>query len=62
MGKLTRTVLTTSEAAAPRGRIVRLQARLTLDLIVTAAIAAFAVASSVGYQVMRWRAARSGRS
>jgi hypothetical protein len=61
MGKLTHTVLTTSEAAAPRGRILRLQARITVENLVTAGFVAFAVATSVGYQLARWRAGGSGR-
>jgi hypothetical protein len=59
MGKLRRTVVTTSEAALPRGKVVRLQARITLESLVTLAIAAFAVIASAGYQVVRWRSART---
>jgi hypothetical protein len=61
MGKLKQTVLTTSEAAAPRGRILRLQARVTVENLVTAGFVAFAVAASVGYQLARRRAWGSDR-
>ncbi len=61
MGKLRRAVLKTSEEALPRGKVVRLQFAVTLDTLVTVAIAAFALMSAVGYQVMRWRAPRSPR-
>jgi hypothetical protein len=59
MGKLRRTVVTTSEAALPRGKVVRLQARITLETLATLAIAAFAIISSMGYQLVRWRSARA---
>ena len=61
MGKLKKTVIATSEAAAPRGRILRLQARLTVENLITAGFVAFAVVTSVGYQLFRWRASRSDR-
>lgn len=61
MGDLKRTVLITTEAAMPRGRIKLLSIRLTMENIVTAAFVLFAVGSSVGYQVMRWWASRSQR-
>jgi hypothetical protein len=61
MGKLRRTILTTTEAAAPRGKVLRLRLRLTLDLVITVAIAVFALASSIAYQVVCWRATRSQR-
>ncbi|HZW01015.1 MAG TPA: hypothetical protein VFF55_05530 [Candidatus Deferrimicrobium sp.] len=61
MGKMKRTVLSTSEAAAPRGRIMRLQVRMTVENLVTAGFVAFAVAASLGYQLARWRAGRSHR-
>ncbi len=61
MGKLRRTLLTTTEAAAPRGKLLRLQMRVTLDTVITLAIAAFALVSSLSYQVVRWRASRSQR-
>jgi hypothetical protein len=61
MGDLTRTVLITAEEALPRGRLKLLRIRLTIENIVTAAFVLFAVASSVGYQVMRRWASRSQR-
>ena len=47
MGKLKRTVLSTSEAAAPRGRILRLQVRITVENLITAGFVAFAVADQL---------------
>jgi len=61
MGKLKRTLLSTSEAAAPRGRILRIQVRMTVENLITAGFVAFAVATSLGYQLARWRAGRSDR-
>jgi hypothetical protein len=61
MSDLKRSVLTTTEAALPRGRVMRLRVRLTVDLVVTAAITLLAVGASLGYQLMRLWASRSHR-
>jgi hypothetical protein len=60
-GRLRRSVVRASEAGAPRGKVVRLQMRMTLDLLITLAMVTFAVVSSTAYQVMRLWARRSGR-
>jgi hypothetical protein len=62
MGDLKRTVLITAEEALPRGRVKLLKIRLTMDLVITAAFALFAVGASVGYQVIRWWASRFDRT
>ena len=61
MGDMKRTVLITAEEALPLGRVKLLRLRLTMELVVTAGFALFAVGASVGYQVMRWWASRSHR-
>jgi hypothetical protein len=61
MGSIRQAIIATTEAAAPRGRIFRLQARVTLENLVTVGLVAVAVASSLGYQLVRWRAGRSDR-
>ncbi len=59
MGELKRTVLTTSEAALPRGQGHAAPGPAHgREPVVTAAFVAFAVAASVGYQLIRWRASR----
>ena len=61
MGPIMRAVVSTAFEAIPRGKVLRLQVRMTLEEIVTFGLAAFAVASSVGFQVARWWVGRSGR-
>ncbi len=62
MTRIRRTLVATGEAAAPRGRVWRLQARMTLDLLLTLAVMALAAVSTIGYQAIRWWAGRSGRA
>lgn len=40
------------EAAVPRGHVRRLQLRVSIDLLITLALAAVALASSAAYQVL----------
>jgi hypothetical protein len=60
-GRLRRSIVRASEAGAPRGRVVRLRLRMTVDLLITLAMVAFAVVSSTAYQVMRLWARRIDR-
>jgi len=59
MGTLRRRLVTIGESAAPRGRVRRLQLRVSIDLLITLALAALALASSAAYQVLVVR--RPGR-
>lgn len=59
MGSVRRRVVTIGEAAVPRGRVRRLQMRVSVDLLITLALAAVALASSAAYQVLLAR--RPGR-
>jgi hypothetical protein len=44
-------------AAAPRGRIWRLELRASVDLLIALGVMLVAVAMAVGYHVFRWRVA-----
>jgi hypothetical protein len=59
MGSVRRRVVTIGDAAVPRGRVRRLQWRVSVDLLVTLALAAVALGSSAAYQVLVVR--RPGR-
>jgi hypothetical protein len=59
MQVLKRELVSAGRDAAPRGRIMRLQMRASLDALTTLAVTALAVAMAVGYQVFRRRAAGS---
>jgi hypothetical protein len=58
MGSIRR-VVGMGTAAVPRGRVRRLQLRVSIDLLITLALAAVALASSAAYQVLVAR--RPGR-
>lgn len=60
MQVLRRELKSAGEAAAPRGRILRLELRATVDSLVALAVTLIAVGMAVGYQVLRRRAAGSG--
>lgn len=60
-GRLGRSLVRAGEDAAPRGRVVRMQLRVTLDTLITLAIVAFAVVTSTAYQVMRLWVRRTNR-
>ena len=59
MGTLGRRVVVIGEEAVPRGRVTRLRLRLSIDLLVTLAVAALALGSSAAYQLLVHR--RPGR-
>ena len=60
-GRFRRSLSAAAEASAPRGRVFRLQVRVTVDLIVTLVMVALAVISATAYQVIRWRSGRDTR-
>jgi hypothetical protein len=59
MGSMRRRVVGMGTAAVPRGHIRRLQVRVSIDLLITLALAGVALASSAVYQVLVAR--RPGR-
>jgi hypothetical protein len=52
MASLRHRIVTLGEAAAPNGRMTRLRLGVSIDLLVTLALAAAAVALTVAYQVL----------
>lgn len=58
-GRLRRSLGAAAEASAPRGRVLRLRLRVTLDLLVTLAMVTFAAVATTAYQVVRWRNQRT---
>jgi hypothetical protein len=59
MGILRRRIVVIGQEAAPRGRIMRMQLRISVDLLITLAVAGFALASATAYQLLVHR--RPGR-
>ena len=59
MDVLRRELRSAGGAAAPRGRILRLELRATVDRLMALAVTLIAVGMAVGYQLFRWRAADS---
>jgi hypothetical protein len=57
-----RALVSTVFDALPRGNVLRMRVRMTLEEVVTIGIGAFAVAASLGFQVARWWSNRPGRS
>jgi hypothetical protein len=61
MRRLRRLGMDIARAEAPLGRVLRLRVKLTVDNLITLAIALFAVVTSTAYQAIRWRTGRTGR-
>jgi hypothetical protein len=59
MGTLRRHIRVIGEEAAPRGRIMRMQLRVSVDLLITLAVASLALAAAAAYQLLVHR--RLGR-
>jgi len=59
MGTLRKRIVTLGESAAPRGRVRRMQLRMSVDVLATLALATLALALSAAYQVIvAWRPGR----
>jgi hypothetical protein len=59
MGTLRQRIVALGDQAAPRGRILQMQLRISMELLITLAIAVSALASATAYQLLVHR--RPGR-
>ena len=60
MDSMRRQLRSAGGAAAPRGRVMRLELRTSVDMLMTLALLFVATGMAVGYQVFRWRGRGSG--